>query len=113
MAVLGPTRRGRRIVYCTDTVPCAATVALAREADLLIHESTYDGTLAAEARQRGHSTAGEAARMAREAGVRRLLLTHISSRYTDAAPLLAEARAIFPDTGLAADFTCAEIPRPL
>jgi ribonuclease Z len=110
--VLGAPRRGRRIVYCTDTVPCAAAVELAKGADLLIHESTYDETLAAEARERGHSTAADAAGVARDAGVRRLLLTHISSRYTDASSLLSEARAIFPNTDLAADFACAEVPRP-
>src|ERR1043165_2344528 len=102
--VVGPRRRGRRIVYCTDTRPCRATIELARGADILIHESTYGDDMQAEAGERGHSTAADAARVAAEAGVRRLILTHISPRYTDAAPLLAEARAIFAETELAADF---------
>jgi ribonuclease Z len=103
-AVVGPRRAGRRIVYCTDTRPCRAAVELARGADILIHESTYGDDMQAEAGERGHSTAADAARVAAEAGVRRLILTHISPRYTDAAPLLAEARAIFAETELAADF---------
>jgi ribonuclease Z len=103
-AVVGPPRRGRRIAYCTDTRPCRATIELARGADVLVHESTYGDDMQAEAGERGHSTAADAARVAAEAGVRRLILTHISPRYIDASPLLAEARAIFPETELAADF---------
>jgi len=103
-AVVGPQRAGRRIAYCTDTRPCRAAVELARGAEILIHESTYGAEMQSEAGERGHSTAADAARVAAEAGVRRLILTHISPRYTDAAPFLAEARAIFAETELAADF---------
>jgi ribonuclease Z len=102
--VVGPRRAGRRIAYCTDTRPCRAAVELARGAEILVHEATYGADMQAEAGERGHSTAADAARVATEAGVRRLILTHISPRYTDASPLLAEARAIFPATELAADF---------
>lgn len=102
--VVGPPRRGRRIAYCTDTRPCGAAVELAREADILVHEATYGDDLRVEAGERGHSTAAQAAGVAAEAGVRKLVLTHISPRYTDAAPLLAEARAVFAETELAADF---------
>jgi ribonuclease Z len=102
--VVGPPRRGRRIAYCTDTRPCAAAVDLARGADVLIHEATYTSDMAAEAEARGHSTAAEAATVARDAGVDRLILTHFSPRYTDVSPLLAEARAIFPNTTAASDF---------
>ena len=102
-SIVGPPRRGRRIAYCTDTRPCRATIELARGAEILIHEATYGDDLRAEAGERGHSTAAEAARIAAEAGVRRLILTHISPRYVDAAPLLAEARAAFAETELAAD----------
>ncbi|HEX8152947.1 MAG TPA: ribonuclease Z, partial [Thermoanaerobaculia bacterium] len=59
--VVGPSRRGRRVVYCTDTRPCAAAIGLARDADLLVHEATYANELAAEAAERHHSTAAEAA----------------------------------------------------
>ena len=102
--VVGPPRRGRRIAYCTDTRPCAAAVSLAAGADVLIHEATYASDMTAEAEDRGHSTAAEAATVARDAGVGRLILTHFSPRYTDVEPLVAEARTIFPNTSAAADF---------
>jgi ribonuclease Z len=103
-SVVGPTRPGRRVVYCTDTRPCAASVELARGADVLVHEATYGDDMAAEAPPRGHATAADAARIAAAAGVRLLVLTHFSARYRDVEPLLAEARAIFPNTEAAADF---------
>lgn len=111
--VVGPPRRGRRIVYCTDTRPCAAAVELARGADVLIHEATYTSEMSVEADERGHSTAAGAARTAAEAGVGRLILTHFSTRYRDSEPLLAEARAIFPNTDAASDLACFEVPPPL
>lgn len=101
--VLGPPRQGKAVAYCTDTRPCAASIELARDVDLLIHEATFTEDLADEAREFGHSTAAQAARIARDAGARRLLITHFSSRYPDATPLLEEARAIFPETILAED----------
>lgn len=101
--VVGPPRPGRRIVYCTDTRPCAAAIELARGADVLIHEATYGEELADEAHARFHSTAAGAARVAAEAGVGQLILTHFSTRYADVTPLLAEAQAIFPNTVAAED----------
>jgi ribonuclease Z len=109
--VLGPARPGRRVVYCTDTRPCPAAIELARGADVLIHESTYAAALAQEARERDHATSVEAAEVAREAGVQRLILTHFSPRYEDVAPLVAEARTIFPATEAAADLACFDVPR--
>jgi ribonuclease Z len=111
--VMGPPRRGRRIAYCTDTRPCASAVELARGADVLIHEATYTRAMEKEADERGHSTAAGAARIAAEAGVARLILTHFSTRYRDAEELVAEARAIFPTTEAASDFACFEVPPPL
>jgi ribonuclease Z len=111
--VVGPPRPGRRIVYCTDTRPCRAAVELARGADVLVHEATYGDDMKDEAGERGHSTAAGAAGIAAEAGVRRLLLTHISPRYGDAAPLLAEARAVFAETELAADFAEVDVPHSI
>ena len=99
--VLGPERPGKSVAYCLDTRPCASAVELARNVDLLIHEATYTDELAEEAREYGHSTAAQAARVAVEAGARRLLITHFSTRYPDATPLLEEARVVFPDTALA------------
>src|SRR5215813_3146403 len=107
--VLGAPRPGKSVAYCLDTRPCAAAVDLARNVDLLIHEATYTEEFAAEAQQYGHSTATQAARTARDAGARRLLITHFSSRYPDPAPLLQEAREIFPDTILAEDLMETEV----
>ncbi|HKG22866.1 MAG TPA: ribonuclease Z [Blastocatellia bacterium] len=107
--VLGPERKGKSIAYCTDTRPFAASVELARDADLLIHEATYTEELVREADEYGHSTAAQAARIAREAGARRLLLTHFSSRYTDLGPLLDEARSIFPNTSLAQELVEVDV----
>ena len=109
--VLGPTRPGRRIVYCTDTRPCDAAIELARGADVLIHEATYASDMASEAVARFHSTAAEAAAVARDAGVRQLILTHISPRYTEPSALLAEARQVFAQTELAEDFACFDVVR--
>jgi ribonuclease Z len=108
--VLGPSRPGRRIAYCTDTRPAANAVQLARGADVLIHESTYGEELTAEAHARFHSTASGAARIAAEAGVHRLLLTHFSTRYGDVTPLVEQARAIFPATDAAADLMTVDVP---
>jgi ribonuclease Z len=76
---------------------------------LLVHEATYTEEFVAEAQTYGHSTAAQAARTALDAGARRLLITHFSSRYPDPTPLLEEARAIFPETVLAEDLTEIEV----
>jgi ribonuclease Z len=112
----GPTEKGRTVAYCTDTTYCRGSVELARGADLLIHEATFARADAELARQSTHSTAEEAARVAREAGVGRLAITHLSPRYAEVNPitpqdLLAEARAVFPNTLLARDFLTVEVPR--
>ena len=107
--VLGPERKGKSVAYCTDTRPFAASVELARDADLLIHEATFTEELAQEAHDYGHSTAAQAARIAVEAGARHLLLTHFSSRYGDATPLLEEARSIFPNTSLAQELAEVDV----
>jgi ribonuclease Z len=107
--VLGPPRPGKSVAYCTDTRPCRASVELARGVDLLIHEATYTEDLAGEAHEYGHSTAAEAARIALEAGARRLLITHFSTRYGDPSVLLDEARAFFPNTLLAQDLMEVEV----
>lgn len=117
-ALLGPPRPGRVMALCTDTTYCANAVALSQEADLLIHEATYAECHADLAVKRKHSTASMAARVAHEAGARRLLLTHFSPRYDNAEPvgvpeLVAEARAIFRATEAASDGLCLEVPRRL
>ncbi len=109
--LVGAPRRGRTVVYSGDTRPNLPLLEAARGADLLIHEATFGGDEAERAIETRHSTASEAARVALEAGVRRLVLTHISPRYTrDAPELLAEARAVFPETTIARDGMTVEVP---
>lgn len=98
-----------RVAYCTDTRPCAASVELAREADLVIHEATYLHELVEKAHERGHATAADAAGIAREARAKRLLLTHFSARYRDVQPLVEEAQGIFPNVTAAADLVPVEL----
>jgi ribonuclease Z len=109
--LVGEPRHGRTVVYSGDTRPHLPLIEAARGADLLVHEATFGGDELERARETGHSTAAEAARVAAEAGVRRLVLTHISPRYgREAAELLAEARAIFPETIIARDGLTIDVP---
>ena len=109
--IVGPPRPGRRLVYSGDTRPCAATVEAARGADLLVHEATFSEEERDRAKETAHATAKEAAEVARAAGVRKLVLTHLSARYSrDSAALLDEARAVFPETVVAKDGLEIEIP---
>src|SRR4029077_16176213 len=98
-------------VITGDTRPCAATIEASRGADLLIHEATFGDEEAERAVETGHSTAREAANVAREAGVRRLVLTHFSARYSrDAAELDREARSVFAETLIGKDGIEIEVP---
>jgi ribonuclease Z len=91
--VLGAARSGRKVVLSGDTRPCASLVKASRDADLLVHESTFSDDEQERAKETRHSTAREAAQVAREAGARRLILTHLSSRHdTDPSKLLGQAR---------------------
>jgi ribonuclease Z len=109
--LVGAPRSGRTLVYTGDTRPHLSVIEAARGADLLVHEATFGGDEMERARETGHSTASEAARVALEAGVRRLVLTHISSRYNrDASELLAEAKAVFPETAIARDGMTVDVP---
>ncbi|MDX2194086.1 MAG: ribonuclease Z [Gemmatimonadales bacterium] len=109
--LVGPTRPGRLVVYGGDTRPCRAVIEASRGADLLVHEATFGDDERERARETGHSTAAEAAQVALEAGVRRLVLTHISARYSREAPeLLAEARAVFPETSIGRDGMALDVP---
>ena len=101
--VLGPPKRGRRIGYCLDTRPCPAAAQLARDADLLLYDSTLAPGAEQEAAEKGHSTSRQAAVLAKEAGVKRLLLTHISARYTSARELLTGLEGLHDDFVLARD----------
>jgi ribonuclease Z len=109
--LVGAPRAGRKLVYTGDTRPHTSVVAASRGADLLVHEATFGNDELERARETGHSTAAEAARVALEAGARRLVLTHISSRYNrDASELLAEARAVFPESVVARDGMSIDVP---
>ena len=101
--VLGPPKRGRRVAYCLDTRPCPEGATLARDADLLMHDSTLAPGAEQEAAQKGHSTSRQAAVLAKEAGVKRLVLTHISSRYTDARELLRGLEGLHDEVIVARD----------
>ena len=91
--VLGTSRKGRKLVLSGDTRPCNALVQAAKDADLLIHESTFSDDEQERALETRHSTAREAARVGQEARVKRLVLTHLSSRHdTDPSRLLVQAR---------------------
>jgi ribonuclease Z len=108
--VTGAPRTGRKIVYTGDTRPFKGFVKFAANADLLIHDATLDEALAERAEEDGHSTPGQAARNAKKARVKRLILTHISARYEDTSTLLKHAQKIFKNTQVAEDFMQIEMP---
>jgi len=110
-ALLSPPGPGRGVAYCTDTAYSRRAVGLAEDADLLIHEATFSDEEAERAVETGHSTAREAAGVARDANVRRLLLTHFSARYSrDPSPLEREAKEVFRETAIAKDGMEIEVP---
>lgn len=95
--------KGIKVVYATDTRPSKTTVVVAKGADLLIHEASYGSELATMAKERYHSTAKEAATIAKAAGCRRLALFHISARYKDPSVLVTEAKKVFKNSELPND----------
>src|SRR5215208_6392159 len=109
--VVGEDRPGRKIVYSGDTAPCQAVEVLAEGADVLVHEATFLSDERARASDTGHSTAAQAAELARDAGVRLLALTHLSTRYFP-REIRDEARAVFPNTVVPRDFDAIDIPFP-
>ena len=109
--VVGPPRPGRKLVITGDTAPSEMTAAAAHLADLLVHEATFSDEEAERAGETGHSTARQAAELAREADVGLLALIHVSPRY--AGPdLRDEARAVFERTIVPRDFDRVELPFP-
>ena len=109
--VLGPARPGLRVAYCTDTSPCDGALELARDADLLIHEATYPAGEERLAKQRGHSSAGDAARCAKQAGAKKLALTHISQKHRHLDLHQQGAEEIFSPTVVARDLMEIDVPR--
>jgi ribonuclease Z len=109
--VMGPPRPGRKLVISGDTSPCESVRLAAHRADLLIHEATFAEEELERAAETRHTTAGQAAAIARDAEVTMLALTHFSTRYAPTA-LRDEARAIFSATVVPRDFDTVEIPFP-
>lgn len=103
--------RGRKLVYTGDTKPTERVVEVAQNADVLIHDSSFTSDLIEWAEETKHSTAKQAAEVARRAGAKKLILTHISARYRDPTPLLREAKEIFENVEVAEDFMEIELKR--
>jgi ribonuclease Z len=109
--VMGAPRAGRRIVMSGDTAPCQAVEVFAHRADVLVHEATFMQDERARARETGHSTAAQAAELARDAQVCLLALTHLSTRYFP-REVRDEARAVFANTVVPRDFDAIAVPFP-
>lgn len=108
---VGPTRRGRKVVFTGDTRPSPSVVEAAHEADLLIHEATFGEEERDRAKETGHSTAKEAAQVALAAGVKKLMMCHVSARYSMSADeLVKEAREVFPNASVAKDGMEVDVP---
>ncbi len=97
---VGKIKKGLKIVYSGDTKPCDNIVKISMDADLLIHDATFLEEQAGKA----HADVKQAAKIARKANVKQLILTHISRRYTDASELEKEAKKVFENTKVAYDF---------
>ena len=108
--VRGPERPGRTIIYSGDTAPNEKLIELSKDADLLIHEATFLDELAGRAAEDGHTTAFQAAQIAKEADVKLLVLTHISPRYPESEILRLEAENLFKDVLVAEDLLELELP---
>jgi ribonuclease Z len=108
---LSPPRPGKKLAIFGDTAPCENALALARGVDLLVHEATLESAMEEKANSRGHSSTRQAAMLAREAQVKKLVITHVSSRYDagGCAMLLTECRALFADSELAEDFAVVRV----
>ena len=108
---VGPARPGRLVAITGDTRPCAATVDAAQGADLLVHEATFGEEERERARDTGHSTAKEAAQVALAAKAKKLVLSHVSARYSISADeLVREAREVFPNVSVAKDGLEVDVP---
>jgi ribonuclease Z len=108
--VSGKARRGRKIVYSGDTRPFKRFAKFGANADLVIHDATFDDGLVEKAELDGHSTPSQAALQAKRAKAKMLALTHISARYADTALLLEQAKKVFENTIVAEDFLVLELP---
>lgn len=111
-AYLGPGPKGRVLVIFGDTAPTPNAVRLARDADVMVHEATLEAAMTEQANRHGHSTTHQAAAVARDAGAKKLIITHFSARYDrqESEKLKEECRAIFPNTEAASDFATFTVP---
>ena len=107
--VMGPFRMGRKIVYTGDTKPFEGFADFAADADLVVHDCTFDDSMKDRADRDGHSTPTQAAEQAKAAHAKKLVLSHISARYPDASTLLEAAKKVFPNTVLAEDYLEIEL----
>lgn len=108
-AVLGEKRKGRKLVYSGDTLACEEMIGFSQDADILIHESTFNNSHTDKAYETGHSTAEMAAKIAKKAGVNKLVITHISTRYKDTKTLEKEALDVFESSVVAEDLMKLEV----
>ncbi|MCS2170585.1 ribonuclease Z [Scandinavium sp. TWS1a] len=104
---LGPSTPGVKLAIFGDTAPCPAALAMAKEVDVMVHETTLEHEMAEKANSRGHSSSIQTAELARDANVSKLIITHVSSRYDweGCQRLLAECRSVFEPCELAEDFS--------
>ncbi|MDN6899800.1 ribonuclease Z [Oenococcus sicerae] len=109
---VGPDRPGRIVAIVLDTKETPAIIDAAKNADVLVHEATYDGDNSVMAKKHGHSTSVQAAEHAKKAGAKGLILTHISARYLGhmADQLVKQAKSVFPNTEIAHDLEVFDIP---
>ncbi|MCL2135579.1 MAG: ribonuclease Z [Candidatus Bathyarchaeota archaeon] len=108
--VMGPTRKGKKIVYTGDTKPFEAFTEFAKNADVIIHDCTFDDALTTKAETNGHSTPTQAANQAKNANAKLLILTHISARYSYTDLLLQQAKKVFENTIIAEDYYILNLP---
>ncbi len=101
--VLGGEKKCKKVVYTSDTRPCQNIIDASKDA-VLIHDSTYDGSMKDQAAEATHSTSIEAAEVAARGGAKKLFLIHISPRYSSTVELLKEAKTVFAATSVARDF---------
>jgi ribonuclease Z len=107
--VLGEKRNGRKIVYSGDTLACDQMINFSLESDILIHESTFNNSHKDKAYETGHSTSAMAAEIAEKSNVKKLILTHISTRYKDTKVMEREAIEIFEDSCIAEDIMTVKV----
>ena len=108
-----PPKPSRTYAYCSDTRYLPELAEQLRGVDLLYHEATFMHDMAERARETFHTTATQAAQLARDAGVKKLMVGHYSTRYRELEPLLAEAQAVFPNTQLAIEGDTTDIPETI